>query len=352
MKSKDPMKKFSSLFLFLTFFLVLSTYGFQDGKLFKSNDPLPIKMSLSVKDVKKNTNDSTFVDGLILVESSPGIWDSIPMEIRTRGNFRLDNCYYPPLRLKFKKNTAEGTIFQKNTSLKLVMPCQKGKGADSFIGKEFLAYQLLEDVTPYYFETRLVKINFTNLDDKKREEVEMLGFLIQDDDKVADRFDGKVLEGRKIPPSFMQDSATVRQDFFQFMIGNTDFSTLFLHNQKVLQLPDETIIPLSYDFDMSGLVNPPYSQVNAQLSIKSVTDRLYRGFCRDEAFLEMIRQEFLAKEAQFWSTVEQQQPFLADSDLKTVSNFLKGFFDVLKNDRLYRDQVLLACRSSDGTVQN
>lgn len=346
------MKKFSSLFLFLTFSLVLTTYGFQDGKLFKSNDPLQLKMAFSVKDVRKNTNDSTFMDSFILVESSPGKWDSIPMELRTRGNFRLDNCFFPPLRIKFKKDTAEGTIFQKNTSLKLVMPCQKGKGADSFIGKEFLAYQLLEDITPYYFETRLIKITFTNLDDKKGEELEMLGFLIQDDDKVADRFEGKVIEGRRIPPSFMQDSATVRQDFFQFLIGNTDFSTLFLHNQKVLQLPDETVIPLSYDFDMSGLVDPPYSQVNAQLNIKSVRDRLYRGFCRDEAFLEMIRQEFLAKEAQFWNTVDTQQPYIAEADLKIVKSFLKGFFDILKNDRMFRDQVLLACRSADGSVQN
>lgn len=346
------MKKFSPLFLLLTFFLVLPIYAFQDGKLFKTNDPLPMKMSFSVKDLRKTTNDSTFTDSFILVESSPGNWDSIPMQMRTRGNFRLDNCFYPPIRLKFKKKNVDGTIFQKNTSLKLVMPCQKTKGADSFIGKEFLAYQLLEDITPYYFETRLVKINFTNLDDKKGEAVEMLGFLIQDDDKVADRFKGKVLEGRKIPTSFMQDSATVRQDFFQFMIGNTDFSTLFLHNQKVLQLPDETVIPLSYDFDMSGLVNPPYSQVSAQLSIKSVTDRLYRGFCRDEAFLQVIRQEFLAKEDQFWSTVDQQQPYLTDADMKTAKNFLKGFFDILKNDRLFRDQILLACRSSDGSVQN
>lgn len=58
------------------------------------------------------------------------------------------------------------------------MPCQKGKGVDSFIGKEYLAYQLLEDITQYYFDTRLVKIKFTNLDDKKGEEIELLGFFL------------------------------------------------------------------------------------------------------------------------------------------------------------------------------
>ncbi|WP_111670483.1 hypothetical protein [Algoriphagus litoralis] len=346
------MKKTFLLSLLFYLFSAISSFGFQNGKLFKTDDPLPVKMAFSVKELKKTTNDSTFMDSFILIESSPGKWDSIPMEMRTRGNFRLDNCFYPPIRLKFKKKGIDGTVFEKNKSLKLVMPCQKTKGNDSFIGKEFLAYQLLEDITQYNFETRLVKIKFINLDDKKAEEIELLGFFIQDDDEVADRFDGKILEGRKIPPSFMQDSATVRQDFFQFMIGNTDFSTLFLHNQKVLQLPDETVIPLAYDFDMSGLVNPPYAQVNTQLGIKSITDRLYRGFCRDEAFLEMIRQEFLAKENQFWSTVDRNQAYISEVDLKATKSFLSGFFDVLKNDRLFKEKILQSCRSSDGSVQN
>lgn len=346
------MKKFTALFILLFLFSTLSGSAFQNGALFETQDPLPLKMAFSIKDLRKNTNDSTYMDSFLMIESSPGKWDSIPLEMRTRGNFRLDNCFYPPMRIKFKKKQIEGTVFEKNKSLKLVLPCQKGKGADSFIGKEYLAYQLLEDITQYHFDTRLVKIKFINLDDKKSEEVEMLGFLIQDDDEVADRFDGKIVEGRKIPPTVMQDSATVRQDFFQFMIGNTDFSTLFLHNQKVLQLDEKTVIPLSYDFDMSGLVNPPYAQVSAQLGIKSVTDRLYRGFCRDEAFLEMIRQEFLAKEPQFWNTVDRYQPYLSDVDLKMTKSFLKGFFDVLSNDKLFRDKVVLACRGSDGSVQN
>ncbi|WP_332911278.1 hypothetical protein [Algoriphagus boritolerans] len=103
---------------------------------------------------------------------------------------------------------------------------------------------------------------------------------------------------------------------------------------------------------MSGLVNPPYAQVSAQLNIKSVTDRLYRGFCRDEAFLQMIRQEFLAKEEQFWNTVDAQQAYISEGDMKMTKNFLKGFFDILKNDRLFRENVLKACRASDGSVQN
>jgi hypothetical protein len=345
------MNKFFVMLVFLLFSAVSISFGFQTSPLFSSQEPLPIKMSFSIKELRKNTNDSTYMDSFLVLESSPGQWDTIPLEMRTRGNFRLANCLYPPIRIKFKNKKINGTVFENNKSLKLVLPCQKGKGADSYIGKEYLAYQLLEDITQYYFDTRLVQVNFTNLDDKKGGETALLGFLIQDDDEVAARFGGNIVEGRKILPTVMQDSATVRQDFFQFMIGNTDFSTLFLHNQKVLQLDEKTIIPLAYDFDMCGLVSPPYAQVSPQLNIKSVTDRLYRGFCRDEAFVQAIRQEFLAKESKFWSTVERQQPYITDTDMKVTKTFLKGFFDVLKNDRLFRDQILAACRGSDGAVQ-
>ncbi|OYX18594.1 MAG: hypothetical protein B7Z16_08620, partial [Algoriphagus sp. 32-45-6] len=219
-----------------------------------------MKMALSIKDLKAQTNDSVFIDSEIQLETSPGTWESFPFEIRTRGNFRLNECFYPPMRMKLKKKEAEGSIFQGNRNLKLVLPCTKSKNADSYIGKEYLAYKLYEKVTDYHFRTRLVRVKFTNLDDKKREETELLGFVIEDNDEVAKRFDAKILKDKKIAPILMQDLPTIRHDFFQLMIGNTDWSTLFQHNQDVMALDDKTIVPMAYDFDMTGLVNPPYAQ--------------------------------------------------------------------------------------------
>lgn len=309
-----------------------------------------MKMALSIKDLKAQTNDSVFIDSEIQLETSSGTWESFPFEIRTRGNFRLNECFYPPMRMKLKKKEAEGSIFQGNRNLKLVLPCTKSKNADSYIGKEYLAYKLYEKVTDYHFRTRLVRVKFTNLDDKKREETELLGFVIEDNDEVAKRFDAKILKDKKIAPILMQDLPTIRHDFFQLMIGNTDWSTLFQHNQDVMALDDKTIVPMAYDFDMTGLVNPPYAQVSNLVDLESVKDRLYRGFCRDQQLMQQVRQEFLDKKTEILDEVAQQKIYYSEADAKMLISYLNGFFDILESDRLFENKILNACRQVDGTV--
>lgn len=313
--------------------------------LFSSDDPIEIKMKFSVKELKSETNDSTFMGSFLQYKNEKGEWDSVDVEIRTRGNFRLKNCYYPPIRMKIKKKDGEGTIFEGNKSMKMVLPCSRIKNADGFIMREYLCYQLFEEVSQYTFDTRLIKVTLENEDEKGGEPVEMMGFLIEDDDEVADRFGGNIIDDKKIPATFMQDSAIVRHDFFQMMIGNTDWSNQFRHNETVLQLDEKTVVPLAYDFDMTGLVNPPYAQVSDQIEIEKVTERLYRGYCRDPELLEAIRQEFIVAEPKIMKHVDLLKGTVEERDLKFVNGFLEDFFELLKDDRLFKAEVLDACRT-------
>ena len=66
----------------------------------------------------------------------------------------------------------------------------------------------------------------------------------------------------------------------EYMIGSTDFSIYALHNVVLVQTQDRTLYPVPYDFDMTGLVSPPYAIPDKRLPIGSVKDRLYRGPCR------------------------------------------------------------------------
>lgn len=333
-----------------TLILILCMGGsmrvFSQERLFDSDEPMPVELKFSIKQIKSETNDSTFIDSQMIFESAPGQKDTLDIEIRTRGNFRLENCFYPPMRVKMKKKDAENTVFQGNRNLKLVLPCSKAKTADNYLGKEYLAYQLYEDIAEYTFQTRLIRVKLVNTDDKKGETEELLGFFIEDDDEVAERFGGKILDDKRIIPTLMEDTATVRHDFFQLMIGNTDWSGLFQHNEKVLMLDEKTIVPLAYDFDMTGLVNPPYAQVNNNIGIERVTDRLYRGFCRDPQLLQSIRSEILAKESQVFETVEENSKYFGESDAKTCRSYLKEFFDILKSNGLFEQKVLKACRTN------
>ena len=132
-----------------------------------------------------------------------------------------------------------------------VTPLRKEKN-DNII-QEFIAYKFYEKISPYYFKTRLVDIEFTEIKKKKTEVHKLIGFLIEDDKRVADRFEGKSFE-RYIHPKAMDDLTSVQNSFFQFMIGNTDFSVAYQHNGKLLYV-NKKIHPLPYDFDLCGLVD-------------------------------------------------------------------------------------------------
>lgn len=221
------------------------------------------------------------------------------------------------------------------------------ENADSYIVKEFLCYRFYEQVSQYTFQTRMIRINFVNEDDRKGEMNSLLGFLIEDDDKVADRFDGEILENKRIAGMVLEDSSAIRHDLFQFMIGNTDWSSLYQHNMKILKLDAKTVVPLAYDFDMTGMVMPPYAQVSSLVDIKNVSDRLFRGFCRDEEMMTSIRNEFLAKEDLIYGEIERQAFLLPPNEVRFMNNYLKEFFDILKDDKRFDFNILSACRTTE-----
>jgi len=339
------MKKIN-LFLLTCLIAFGATFGLNAQtypELFSTEEPLELQMRFSSKQIKAETNDSTYIDSFLMYKNTAGGWDSLDVDLRARGNFRRDNCSYPPIRVKIKKKKSAETPFEGHKSLKLVMPCNTSKNAPSYIAKEYLAYKMYEEVTPYFFPTRLVKISFIDEDDKKGEVSELIGFLIEDDDLVAERFGGEIFDEKKLGPSFLMDSATVRHDIFQYMIGNTDWSSMFYHNQKIMKLSDTEFIPLAYDFDMTGLVSPPYAQVSNLVDIEKITDRLYRGFCRDEALMQAIRQEFLAKESVLMGLVENQV-FMEDRDEKLAASYMKDFFVIMKDDKMFETQIMMKCR--------
>jgi hypothetical protein len=320
------------------------SYG-QENNLFKDDQPLEIRFRISVREIKAISNDSVYTP-VVLHYKNGEAWDSLNAEMRVRGFFRRKNCYYPPLRIKFKKEDVKGTVFEGNKSLKLVMPCKQAR-SNSLIAREFICYKLYESVTPYTFHTRLANITFTDLSGKKSAMAEFLGFLIEDDDLVAKRFNGKVVENMNIHPRLLHDSSAVRHDMFQYLIANTDWSTTFYHNAKVIQLEEsKKYIPLAYDFDMSGVVDAPYSAVDPSLGIASVRQRIYRGFCRPEPIFQAIRHDFIGKEATIKEVIKRYESLLEPKEYINLLKYIDDFFGVIKSDGKFKAEIINSCRKT------
>ncbi|MBT8282544.1 MAG: hypothetical protein KJO86_02310, partial [Muriicola sp.] len=56
-------------------------------KLFREQETLPIKLRFSNKEMKKKTNDSTYLFSKLLFKEKEQ-WDSIDVKMRARGNYR------------------------------------------------------------------------------------------------------------------------------------------------------------------------------------------------------------------------------------------------------------------------
>lgn len=317
-------------------------------RLFREQEAVPVKLTFSNKEMKKETNDSTYVFTKLLFMDD-GVWDSLDVRIRARGNYRRTHCYFPPLKVKIKKSDAKGTIFKGNKELKLVMPCSQSTPTQDNIVKEYMAYKIYEVISPYHFNTRMADIEFTELKGKKDKVHKVKGFFIEDIDNVGERQNARKMN-RVVHPLEHDDITSVQNDFFQFMIGNTDYSTAYQHNQKLLFTEDYRTVPLPYDFDMSGLVDASYavvSQVGGEvLSIEKVTDRLYRGFVRDEAVFEGVRQHYLQLKPKVFEVIDGLKvQFESEKEFEIARNFIEDFYKILENESQFKSQIVNRART-------
>lgn len=335
-----------SLSIFLILFINLATSFAQDAVLFQTQEPLLIRATGSVKSIKKNSNDSTLVTAKFEYQED-NQWITVPVKARVRGNFRLKNCFFPPLKLKFNKKGVSNTPFAGNKSLKLVLPCKTTSDNNDLIRKEYLCYQFYQTLSPYHFRTRLANLELTEISRKKPRTYSLLTFFVEDNSMVAKRSGGKVMEVKGLSPTAFDEKQSIRNDYFQYMIGNADWSAVYQHNSNTL-FANGKYIPLSYDFDMSGFVNAGYAQANPpSLGTGNVRDRVYRGFCRSQQSMEEVRREFLEKEGKIFELINEHSSHFENNKVKEMKAYLEDFFEILKSDNSFKSSILDQCRTDN-----
>lgn len=328
---------------------VLSATTGPTTPLFEELSPIELEMEFSQRDLITQTDDSTYMDITMRYRLNHKDWDSIPIKVRARGNFRKENCFLAPIKLKIKKKAAKGTLFEGNKELKLVLPCYDSERGADYVLKEYLAYQMYERITPFHFKTRRFELRYTDTRRNRNREYNLQGFLIEDIDRVAERNNGHKLK-RTVHPLQQDNICSIQNDFFQYMIANTDFSSAYQHNARLVFVDGRMAIPVPYDFDMSGFINTDYAVVSQiqgeELGIKKVTTRLYRGFKRDTGIYNTVRADFLSKKSALFSVLEKHRElFNRPGQYEEAHTFLQGFFEILEDDQAYRKHILAVART-------
>ncbi|MCJ7468293.1 MAG: hypothetical protein MUO53_16555 [Maribacter sp.] len=314
--------------------------------LFQNERPISIKLAYDARAIK-NTTDSTYVASILYYKNDAPSFDSMAIRLQARGIYRRKQCFYTPLKMRFKKSLTKGTIFEGTKKLKVVLPCSKGTYNNDDVVKEYMGYKLYEIVSPIHFKTRLANIELIQDTGRKTNHEALKGFFIEDLDAVAARVDGKELK-RNFHPLQQDGLSSVRNAIFEYLIGNTDFSMTSQHNYKLVFV-DKKVIGIPYDFDMSGLVDASYAAVsgveNMPDQITEVTERLYKGYQWDVALYQEVRQEYLDHKTEMLETVDRLQEYFEHEDqFIQARRFIVEFFEILESDTNFNSKILNRAR--------
>lgn len=316
------------------------------SSLFESDDVIAVALKTDFKRLFDDRGDDPQQQPATLsYKDAAGSEHSQEIKVRLRGNFRKKHCNFPPIRLNFAKKASEGTLFEGEDKLKLVTHCQDKKDEyEQYVLMEYLAYRMYNELTDQSFRVRLVQVTYEDTDGN-RKPITRYGFLIEDDELMAERNNGFHLDNHT---GYHQESTDYSQILmmavFQFMIGNTDWSVPALHNIRLISTEESQLpIAVPYDFDFSGLVNSNYASPSPKLPIKTVRQRLYRGYCRPQEEVSRQAEVFQTKKDQFYALIKGMEP-LSRVVRGNAIDYLNDFYKTISSEKRMRRAFENTCQ--------
>jgi len=317
--------------------------------LFANDKPLDITLTYDITSFIRNKKKGEYIDALLEIHIDSNVTLTKNIQLKARGNFRRDKCFFPPIYLNFKNDSAENKMIKGAYKVKLVTHCSNAKEYETYILKEFLAYKLYNVMTDKSFRVRLLNIRYVDTG-KKQKNYQQYGFLIEPIELLAKRQSSIEIDPRVIRKENVDEVDADRVALFQYMIANTDWRIKGGHNTKYLKSlieVNDQVIPIPYDFDFSGFVGASYSFPQSWANVKEVTDREYLGYCRDndQAYLDIIDM-FEDKKEEIFDAINSFS-YLPESTRISLNKYIAGFFNRFKQPDKFLLTLKSECRSRD-----
>lgn len=254
------------------------------------------------------------------------------VEIRPRGKFRREQCHMPPLMVNFKTPGGEG--LSKLGRLKLVWPCSSKDYDQQLVFKEYLVYKIYNLLTEKSFRVRMVKISYTDMNDKLKPGTAW-SFFIEDVDDMARRNNCQEIDFARFPTESTDRENMTLVNIFQYMIGNTDWAVPVYQNIKLMRNRKDSLLPpfvVPYDFDYCGLVNASYAIPPPEFNLRSVKERLYRGFPRTMPELQNTLEIFRKNKSAMDSLIRNCS-YLEKYHKNEMTKYLEEFFRIIEREK-------------------
>lgn len=312
---------------------------------YSSDKVLKLTIESDYKNLQKNKTDREYQKAILKYQLNDTVLLSRKIKIKPRGNFRLNNCYYPPLKINFPKKDAKLKMIREFDKLKMVVQCKGGRSFENYLLGEYLAYKLYNILTDYSFRVRLLKVRYVDTGSKKKP-IDSYAFIIEDIDNLAKRVNGVEIETKHIGDKFLFRDQSALLFLFEYFIGNTDWSIPGLHNIKLIKPNDHTktqVYVIPYDFDYSGIINATYAIPHEMLDIKTVRERLYRGYCRTPEEWQRVVNIFNDKKEDIYA-LYRQSGLLDKYDLKSTLNYIDSFYETINTPNAFKREIINNCR--------
>lgn len=292
--------------------------------------------------IKANIRNKEYVSGEFVVEHSRKEQTALKVKLRPRGKSRRMMCHFPPLKLKFEKESLSANGLQLFNDFKLVTHCKADDPAlEAVLLREYLVYKLFNVMTPNSFNAKLVEITYRNTGSSFKK-TKQLAIVIEDAESLAFRNNCQELTNKVIQLDSLHRNQEKITSVFQYMIGNADWSYLMGRNIELVRNQEGLIMPVPYDFDYAGVVRAPYARANAALGQKTVLDRVFLGNSKSYEELSAIFSYFKSKREELIRVIDDFEA-INSADADTMKAYLQEFFDIIADkDRVEEEMLKLA----------
>jgi len=316
--------------------------------LFQGDEALDVTITAPLTTLIEERSKDEYLSGAFQFTDADGDTVVFDLAIRARGNFRHATCEFPPVRLNLKKSQANGTLFDNQNKLKLVIQCGKNDRYEQMVLREYLAYRLLNTVTDTSFRVRLLRVTYVDTETDRQSKIRY-AFLIEHKNRLAARLDREAIGIKRATVAGIQPDRLNLTSIFQFLIGNTDFSPIAgppgdecCHNYVLFGNDTDPIMAIPYDFDQSGFVNAPYAQPNEKFRIRSVRQRVYRGRCVNNEYVEASLGRFRDYRDAIYEMVLEQEGLEAGV-LKQLVRYIDDFYELIDDPRDVKRKIINKC---------
>ncbi len=309
-------------------------------QFFLDDNIIDVTLTTDIRKLRGDKRNSVYIPAHITMQFPDSLVISEDIRLQPRGIYRKTYCDIAALTLNFKNSSSP--LLSPLKKLKLVGGCRNSLMYDELLLKEYMVYKIQNFLSNMSFRVRLLHVTYKDSREKVRSYTQY-AFLIEDMSDMAAR--NNCVE---VKNDAQMTEATNREqmtfvNLFQYMIGNTDWSVPKRHNIKLMAPKNDTLArpyAIPYDFDYAGIVDADYAVPSEELEIKSVRERLYRGFPRGYDELKAVIDVFEEKKEGIMYYINHAD-FCSQRCKKDMINYLEQFYQIIE-DRKKVESVFIA----------